>query len=179
MAAPKYVPVPPVDDARAYESPEVVPDGWDGGRPGELDGRQPVGNRLGDQGPDQGYALKLAEDRIRHRLKLADGEDADDAISGCMGIAMRRASLYGRAPTIHDVTMAFTIWGFLDAAPPPELVELRRVAFEGVGHVNYHYAEARAVADGVPEATLRMSHTEAEAAYPTRWRDLLGLPQTI
>ena len=87
-------------------------------RPGELDGPQPEGTRLGFQGPDQGYALKLADERIRPRLQLSRGEHADDAISGCVGIAMRRASLYGRAPVIHDLTIAFTIWGYLDPSPP-------------------------------------------------------------
>jgi hypothetical protein len=175
MSAPKYVPVPTTDKARSYESPDVVPEHWEGRRPGELEGPQPEGTRLGFQGPDQGYALKLAEERIRPRLQLSECEHADDAISGCVGIAMRRASLYGRAPVIHDLTIAFTIWGYLDAEPPGELVALRRAAFEGVGHIAHHYAEARAIADGVPEATLRMTAADAQSAYPSRWRDLLGV----
>ena len=175
MSAPKYVPVPTTDQPRSYESPDVVPEHWTGGRPGELVGPQPEGTRLGFQGPDQGYALKLADEQIRPRLQLADGEHAEDALTGCVGVAMRRASLYGRAPVIHDLTIAFTIWGYLDPSPPAELVALRKPVFEGVGHVAHHYAEARAIVDGVPETTLRMTHGAVKEAYPSQWRDLLGI----
>jgi hypothetical protein len=172
MAAPEYVPVPPLDRPRVYESPDVVPEAWVADRPGELDGPQPEGGRLGFQGPDQGYALKLADEQFRPRLQLGDGEHAEDAVEGCVGIALRRASIYGRAPVIHDLTIAFTIWGFLDPSPPDELVAVRRKAFEGVGHVAHHYAEGRAIVDAVPEATLRMTHTAVTAAYPDQWRQL-------
>lgn len=174
MAAPQYVPVPPTDRPRSYESPDIVPDAWRADRPGELVGPQPQGTRLGFQGPDQGYALKLADERFKDRLRLSPGEHAEDAVTGCLGIALRRASMYGRAPVIHDLTIAFTIWGFLDPSPPAELVALRRPAFEGVGHVAHHYAEGRAIADSVPEATLRMTPDQARAAYPADWRALVG-----
>ncbi len=138
-----------------------------------MTGRQPVGPQLGYQGPDQGYGLLLAE-RFRGRLHLQSSEVADDAIQGCLGVALRRASDFGRAPTIHDFTVAFTIWGFLDPSPPPELVALRRPLFEGVRHVVHHYAEARAIAGGVPEETLRRPHGEVVSGYPASWRELLG-----
>jgi hypothetical protein len=175
MAAPDYVPLKPVDQAhRSYTSPDYVPDPWRPDRPGELEGGQPRGARLGSQGPDQGYALLLAE-RFRDRLRLAPGEHADDVIQGCVSIALRRASLFGRAPMVHDLTIAFTIWGFLDDAPPAALVGLRSKAFEGLGHTAHHYDELRALVDGVPEATLRMTPDEVKAAYPSRWQELLGL----
>ena len=82
-------------------------------------------------GPDQGYALPLAS-RLRPQLVLSDAERADDALTGCTAIGMRRASMFGRAPVIHDLRIAFTIWGFLDPAPPAELVALRVGTFEGV-----------------------------------------------
>jgi len=37
-----------------------------------------------------------------------------------------------------------------------------------------HYAEARAIAGGVPEETLRRAHGDVVSAYPASWRDLLG-----
>ena len=113
MAAPQFVPVSPVDRPRSYESPDHVPAAWRADRPAEVSGPQPAGAQLGYQGPDQGYGLLLAE-RFRDRLQLQAGEDVDDAITGCLGVALRRASSFGRAPTIHDFTVAFTIWGFLD-----------------------------------------------------------------
>lgn len=173
MAAPEFVPVDPTDRPRSYRSPDVVPDTWAADRPGELTGRQPHGRRLGFQGPDQGYGMLLAE-RFRDRLHLAAGEHADDAVAGCLGVALRRASMVGRAPTVHDLTVAFTIWGFLDPSPPADLVALRRGLFEGVGHVSHHYLEGRAIVDHVPEATLRKPHQEVQAAYPGSWRDLVG-----
>jgi hypothetical protein len=173
MAAPQFVPTSPTDQPRSYRSPDHVPDAWSPDRPGELAGRQPSGRRLGYQGPDQGFGLTVAE-RFRDRLQLAPGERADDAIRGCLNVALRRASLYGRAPSVHDLTMAFTMWGYLDASAPTELVALRRQAFEGVANAAHHYAEGRNVADAVPESTLRLTPDALAGAYPARWRELVG-----
>ncbi|MCB0986121.1 MAG: hypothetical protein KDB06_15835, partial [Ilumatobacter sp.] len=98
---------------------------------------------------------------------------ADDAIRGCLGIALRRASLFSRAPVVHDLTIAFTIWGYLDADAPADLVEDRWPRFRGLAHA-HHYTEARALADMVPEATLRMTPDAVRTAYPSRWRELTG-----
>jgi hypothetical protein len=174
MAAPQFVPTSVTDKVRSYESPDHVPGAWMPDRPGELSGRQPHGRGLGTQGPDQGYGLTLAA-RFRDRLHVADGESADDAIRGCLNIALRRAALFGRAPVVHDLTMAFTMWGFLDAAPPSELVALRTRAFEGVADAAHHYAENRAIADAVPESTLRMTPAQLASAYPARYRELIGV----
>jgi len=174
MAAPQYVPTAVTERTKAYESPDHVPDPWRADRPGELPGRQPSGAQLGAQGPDQGYALTIAA-RFRDRLQLQPGESADDAISGCLGIALRRASMFGRAPVIHDLTIAFTIWGFLDPSPPADLVRTRRPLFEGVANTTHHYTEARRLADMVPEATLRMTPAQVAAAFPASWRQLTGV----
>jgi hypothetical protein len=139
-----------------------------------VDGRQPEGRGLGFQGPDQGFALRLA-DHLRPTVRVQPGESVDDALRGCVGIGLRRASIFGRAPVVHDLTLALAAWGFLDPAPPPELVELRRPRFAGVAHVSHHYAELLALVDAMPEATLRLSHGAVEQAYPARWRELLGL----
>ena len=173
MAAPKFAPVPAVESVRTYESPEHVPDAWSPDRPSEIDGRQPSGAQLGYQGPDQGYVLLLAE-RVRPRLHVPADESSNDAVTGCINIALRRASLYGRAPVMHDLTIAFTIWGWLDAAPPADLLVRRRELFEGVAHTAQHYTEGRHIADLVPEATLRLTPDQAGAAYPARWRELTG-----
>jgi hypothetical protein len=173
VAAPKFAPVTPLDRARGYESPAYVPETWRADRPAEVRGRQPVGARLGFQGPDQGYAITLAE-RLRPEVRVEEGESVDDALSGCTAIALRRASGYGRAPVMPDLRIALTIWGFFDAAPPAELVELRRAAFIGVADSLHHYEERRALVDSVPEETLRMTPDAVEAVYPDRWRELLG-----
>ena len=138
-----------------------------------VEGLQPAGPRLGAQGPDQGFALTIAR-RLSGKVKLQGDERLDDAIRGCVLIALRRASLFSRAPVVHDVTLAFTIWGYLDEQPPPDLVRRRRELFEGVGNVLHHYAEGRRIADLVPEATLRLTPGAAAEAYPDRWRELTG-----
>lgn len=173
MAAPKFAPPPVIDEARAYASPPVVPEAWTPDRPADLAGFQPSGPQLGYQGPDQGFALKIANG-FRDRLRLQPGEHAADAIRGCLGIALRRASLFSRAPVVHDLTIAFTIWGYLDADAPKELLAERAHRFEGLGH-GHHYGDARELADMVPEATLRMTPQQVQAAYPGRWRELVGL----
>lgn len=173
MAAPQFNPVPPTLHARSYASPEHVPPVWLPDRPGEIEGYQPSGPRLGDPGPDQGYALRIAN-QMRPKLQLQARENVDDVIRGCLGVALRRASIFSRAPMVHDVTVAFTIWGFLDANPPAELVALRSPMFEGLRLTTHHYAEARTVADLPPESTLRMSPADIAAAYPGDWRALLG-----
>ncbi|WP_116998750.1 hypothetical protein [Desertimonas flava] len=176
MAAPKFTPIAPLTE-KWYESPDYVPDAWEADRPGEIEGRQPEGPLLGYQGPDQGYALLLAR-RIEPDLVLADNERADDAVAGCLGIALRRASMFGRAPVIHDLRIAFTIWGFLDPAPPTDLVAERRRRFEGAADP-HHYNVVRELADTVPEATLRSTPQQVLGAYPASWRTLLGLDVTV
>jgi hypothetical protein len=170
VAAPKFAPVPVIGEVRSYRSPAYVPDRWEARRPGDLEGRQPVGERLGYQGPDQGYALRLAA-RFRTDLVLSDAERADDAVTGCTAIAMRRAALYGRAPVIHDLRIAFLMWGFLDPAPDAELVAVRVAAFEGVADP-HHYEDLRALVDSVPEATLRMTPQAVVETYSASWRAL-------
>ncbi|HRB03837.1 MAG TPA: hypothetical protein PLP26_10760, partial [Ilumatobacteraceae bacterium] len=122
---------------------------------------------------DQGFALKIANG-FKDRLQMQPGEHAADAIKGCFGVALRRASIFSRGPVVHDLTVAFTIWGFLDADPPADLVVARSALFEGVGH-GHLYAEARTIVDMVPEATLRMTPQQVAAQYPANWKALLGL----
>ncbi len=171
MAAPRFAPT--ADNSRYYSSPDVVPRAWSPDKPGIVDGLQPQGDLLGSQGPDQGFALTIANLLVPD-LYLQPGETANDAVRGCLGIALRRASLLSRAPVVHDVRLAFTIWGFFEPDPPDELVARRRELFEGVGIVNHHYAEARRISDLVPEATLKLTPDEAAKQMPASWRDLTG-----
>jgi hypothetical protein len=172
MAAPKFAPESPTEHPRSYASPPVVPAAWEPGRKAEIVGFQPEGPLLGYPGPDQGYALMLAK-RIVPRLQLREGERVDDVTAGCVALATRRASLFGRAPVGHDLTVAFTVWGFLDANPPAELAALRRDLFEGIAG-GHHYTSRRHVVDLVPESTLRHTPAQIAAAYPERWKELLG-----
>jgi hypothetical protein len=170
VTQPSFVPVVEADQVRrAYQL--HVPSIWTASRPSELRGtRAPTGAFLGTPGPDQGFALKLAR-RFEDRLVLSPGEHAEDALSGCTAVAMRRAASYGRAPVIHDLTLAFTLWGFLPGAPD-DLVEARGPLFRSAGH---HYLAQRTIADCVPESTLRLTPQQV-ADRIDDWRELLVLP---
>lgn len=174
MAAPKFTPIAPTEEAWSYTSPDHVPDPWMADRPADLEGRQPIGPRLGSPGPDQGYGLKLAE-RLRAEVRVGEDESVDDALTGATAIGLRRASLFGRAPITHDFRVGLRIWGFLDDDPPAELVADRRGRFVGIGQAAHHYAKIRDLVDLIPEATLRLSPEAVEAAYPGDWRALTGL----
>lgn len=154
MAAPDYVPAPALDDPRVYQSPPWRGDAWTADRPGDLVGPRPTGAMLGDPGPDAGYALRLAR-AFHDRLVLGPAESAEDVVAGCVAVAMRRASMFGRGPIVHDLTVAFTLWGFL-APAPTELVEVRSRVFASLAMV-HHYTERRALVDTVPSELLRLS----------------------
>ena len=156
MSQPRTVPQKHVGAEQYYESPPRRDGSWKAARPGEVvrDG-QPHGNGLGSQGPDQGFALKLANGLI-DELVLHRGEHADDAVSGCVAVALKRASQFMRAPTIHDVRLAFELFGFFDQAAPMALVDVRRPLFAEVAHP-HHYAERRAIPDLVPADLLRQT----------------------
>ncbi len=172
MAAPEYVPTSPTDRPRVYESPPWRDDEWFADRPADLDGRQPIGPRLGYPGPDQGFVFVLAR-RFEDRLVLAEGEHSADALAGCAGVATKRASLFGRAPVVHDLTAAFTIWGYL-APADAELVRLRRPLFRECSH-GYSYMALRRIADLVPIAVLRKPHQEIAQQVATDWRSVFNL----
>ncbi|HEX2042469.1 MAG TPA: hypothetical protein VHF24_07515 [Acidimicrobiales bacterium] len=169
MAAPDYVPVPLSDQPRrALDLPPPRP--WMADRPGDLDRGQPLGPKLGRPGPDQGYALKLA-DIIKPKVKVGEGEHVEDALAGAVAVALKRASLFGRAPVMHDLELALRLWGFLDENPPEDLVELRKHYFAGASH---HYWDQRLIPDVVPESTLRLTPAQV-AERLSDWRSLLSV----
>ncbi len=166
MAAPEYVPIAQSDRPRE-PLPAPGHDGWTATRPGDLTGRQPSGPYFGNQGPDQGYGLALAE-RLSHQLLLSVDEHGHDVVAGCLGVGLARASLFGRAPVIYDFQFAFGLWGYLDP-PPADLVEFRKPLFAGASH---HYWDQRDIVDRVPEATLRLAPADVRGRLKD-WRSLL------
>lgn len=178
MAAPEFVPLRPTDRPRTYASPPRRDDEWHAVRPGEIVSTtgQPDrdAGRMGSPGPDQGYLLGLVP-LLRDELRLTEGEHRADVEVGGVAIALKRASIFGRAPMVHDLRVAYTVWGFLDASAPAELVAERTARFEGVHHTAHHYPELRAVVDAVPEETLRLDPAGAADAHAADWRSLLTL----
>ena len=167
MAQPDYVPLSSADRVRPSER-LPPPRRWFQDRPAEV-GKpdQPMGGRFGVPGPDQGYGMLLAE-QFEDRLVLAEGERAEDAITGCLGVALRRAALFGRAPVKTDLELAFTAWGFLGDAPD-ELVQLRKPLFQGTAKA---YLDQRDIVDRVAESTLRSTPAQVRELLRTDWRSL-------
>jgi hypothetical protein len=168
VAAPDYVPLTYANQARKTLSMPPARR-WRAERPGDLLRGQPHGAGLGSPGPDQGYALALAE-RFDDHLRLLEGEHHEDVLAGGVAVSLRRASMYGRAPVIHDLELAFGVFGFLDEAPE-DLIEWRKPVFRGAGH---DYWIQRAVADLVPESTLRMKPADVRMQL-SEWQTLLGV----
>jgi len=168
MAQPEYVPTLPADQRRVSER-LPVPHSWRPHRPGEVvqQGGQPVGDKFGVIGPDQGYALKLAH-LFEDKLVLTEGEHKADVLAGGTCVATKRAAIFGRAPVVYDLDVAFTVWGYLSAAKD-EVVAYRKTLFAECAH---HYEQQRAIADHVPESTLRLSPAEVRGS---NWKALLGL----
>lgn len=167
MTAPDYVPIAHADRIRPIDR-LPVPKPWRSDRAGEAaDPRPPGGTRFGSTGPDLGYGLKLAR-RFVPRLLLVEGETAEDAVAGCFAVGAKRASMFGRAPVIHDMDLAFTLWGFLGGAPQ-DLIAYRKPLFQGAAH---HYWEQRIIVDRVKEATLRLTPAQVVSQL-TKWKGLI------
>ena len=169
MAVDPYVPVRPEDSPRAAV---FIPParGWRAVRPGDLGPVQPASDLMGSPGPDQGYALTLAE-RFHDRVQVEPPETVHDALAAGAALAMRRASMFGRAPVMADLEVGLGLLGYLGGAPP-EMVAWRRLALAGVDHA---YSRLRALVDAVPAAVLRRPPAEVGESLP-RWREIWPEP---
>ena len=164
MTQPKFAPIQYEDEVRpSYHL--APPERWLPDRPADFrPGPLPSGKGSGVPGPDQGYALLLAE-RIKDRIVLTPGERRDDVLAGAVAIALRRAALFGRAPVLADLELALGLFGYLSAAPD-ELVRFRRKLFDGLAD---DYWAQRELAHREPESVLRLRPEEV-GANAHAWR---------
>ena len=178
MTQPKFAPILEQDEVREVQKIGVPPP-WTPHRPGEHRPTPRVEHRdgLGVPGPDQGYALELAK-RFEDRIVLQAGERREDVLAGAVAIALRRAAIFGRAPVGADIAFALRLFGYLGgedrSLASSDLWEFRRELFTGADH---DYWRRRAIADTVPETTLRLRPEELDDRLerdPGSWRDLLG-----
>ena len=100
-------------------------------------------------------------------------------MQGCTGIGLRRASLFGRAPVIHDLRIAYTIWGWLDPYPPADLLAMRREAFDGVAEVLHNYDRLRDLADSVPTGDAAVDAGTGGGGLSDRVAPLARKPRTV
>ena len=176
MAAPEYVPVdrqpararlPLAAPARRVVAARP---------PGRGDRRRPAARRAPRQpGPRPGL-------RAHAGPPLRGQAHADRRAStrrtpwpGAVGVALKRASLFGRAPIVHDLTVALTIWGFLGEAA----ARARRAAQATSSRRCGTRTTTRSCASSstsCPRTTLRRTPAQVTEAHRADWRSLLGEP---
>jgi hypothetical protein len=171
VSAPKFVPTKPIPvTPNAYESPPRRFDGWTATRPG--DGGERQGAQLGSQGPDQGYAYTLVA-TVEDKVTLRPDEHWADASTLIVSVALKRASIYGRAPVIHDIGLAMALFGYDDASTDDALVDYRSAAADEVSH-SHHYGRLRDVVDRISDNTLKMKPADIAGERARNWQSLVG-----
>lgn len=168
VAQPDYAPITEPERVRpAYRL--RTPGEWRTDRVAEITApEQPRGPELGVPGPDQGYALKVAEDLFEKRLSLSAGVTPADALHGCAAVACARAARLGRAPVGKDVEMALVLFGFLGDAPE-DLIAWRTPMFQAAGHDCY---SQRRIVDSVAEEALMLTPDQVRERLAD-WRTLV------
>lgn len=174
MTQPKFAPILPNGEVRDLDRLPPPPP-WHPHRPADFRPSPGRGDRpgYGVAGPDQGYAMLLAE-RLAARIELSPGEHLDDVLRGTAIIALRRAALFGRAPVTADLELALNLFGFLGSSNSA-IVAARTEAFRGVAH---DYWRERALVDAVPEETLRLGPDGVAARLaddPESFSEMSGL----
>ena len=165
MTQPRYAPI--TEQARVRPAYNLrTPEDWRADRVAEIDSPEhPTGRELGVPGPDQGYALLLAEELYSDHLELSQGISVKDALHGCAAVACARAGRFGRAPVAKDVELALVLFGFL-GDPPSGLIEWRTPIFQGAAH---DYLAQRHIVDSVRPETLRLALGQLREQM-TNWR---------
>jgi hypothetical protein len=150
MTQPKYAPILIEDEVRPAAKLDV-PRPWSPHRPSELRaGPRSFGGGAGSPGPDQGYALRLAQ-LVADRVVLGEGEHLDDALSAAVVVALGRASTFGRAPVLKDLEFGLAAFGYLG----PVDVETSARRHRLVSGLAHDYFRQRSIADLCDEKTLR------------------------
>jgi hypothetical protein len=76
---------------------------------------------------------------------------------------------------IHDLDIAYRLWGFLGDSPQSDLLDYRLKRFKGVRQ-RHGYQDLRDLVALVPETTLRLTPEEIESRHEADWTSLLELP---
>ena len=171
MAVPRYVPNP-VRQIKHYRSAKKTNHESGVLRPAEVLENQSERSGTGNPGPDQGFALLLVK-AFKDLVSLSPKEKWADASEVAVITALKRASLYGRAPCHYDLEVGFRVWGYLDPDPDPELVDLRINHFPHIGS-SHNYLKRRKVADALSSSKLCQSLEMIRQSYESDWRILIN-----
>jgi len=171
MAAPRYVPNP-VQQKKHYQSAKKTKHEPGLFRPAEISVNQSERAGTGNPGPDQGYALRLVK-AFKDHVSLFSKEKWEDASEVAVITALKRASLFGRAPCHYDLEVGFRVWGYLDPDPDQDLLELRISYFPHIGS-EHNYLKRRKVADALEPSALRQPLEIISRSYESDWRTLIN-----
>lgn len=158
MTQPTFVPFADTQAVRA-SIPTPAPETNRPKKPGLLGA--PHAPRVAGQGatgPDGGYALTVTARYIRDHHIHDDAVSHHDLEVAVAAVAAKRASLYGRGPSLSDVEVAFGILGVTSSHPHIATHIAPRLA--GLGH---SYFALRAFVDTVSDDALRVAPADARA----------------
>jgi hypothetical protein len=138
MAQPSFSPVT-IKDKVGHYHPLENPERMSFSRPAELRGQNPspIPALSGNPGPDQGYALKLANELI-NQLNIKTEQNVADVKYALVIFALKRASLFGRAPVKKDLECGAFLLGYLSEDLEPDFIKKRSELIKGLAH-NYEY----------------------------------------
>ncbi len=134
---------------------------WSPRRPGDLHapGDVPWGGLFGTPGPDTGYVLRLVRDT---ELAVTDREDRHDAEVAVAALAAARASHFGRAPVVTDVTVAKLILGLDPDLPADVGAALAAERPAWLANASHRPEEIRRLVAGVPVDVLAAPVAEVQ-----------------
>jgi hypothetical protein len=119
--------------------------------------------RVGAAGPDQGYALLLAE-HLADTVVLGHGEHIDDVLAVAVQVALVRAARLGRAPVRADLETALTLLAFLSPISD-DAVRVRRSIVTGASHDSWR---CREIAELISDEALALDPAAA-AVFALDW----------
>ena len=167
MAAPRVRPrrAAPTPCLRTYESPPRRPDPWLADRPGELvEAGQPSGPRSATRARPGLRAAAGPPVRGQARPRTPASTSATPS-PAAVAVALKRASLFGRAPVVHDLTVALPS-GASSATRPAELVAAAHATCSRRWPTRTTTTSCARIVDLVPPVAL-LQHAPSRSPRPT------------
>lgn len=146
-----------------------TPSGWKSDRPGDTYKERDTDSDvlLGNAGPNIGYALKLASQKI-HGYFLLESEHEHDVKVLLSEIAMRRAANFGRAPIVQDLDFAAHLLGYDKESKSGE-DKWRPRLVHGCGHDEH---KRRRIVNSVPDEIIKHKDEVSEGMISGWWEKL-------
>ena len=89
-----------------------------------------------------------------------------------MIVGLKRASLFGRAPSRYDIEAGFCLWGYFDPEPASDLVKFRIKILKNLS-ASHDYLMQRSIADSIPAEKLKQELKKIQEDYQNDWRSII------